>query len=643
MSKRFYYLKKENIFFFSLFFIAYILYYLSLEKCLEGFDLCGLKKSWMKKKIIEVVIFCLIILVLIELIFYRIISVLNLIHLSLFYILIYLYSHGIDFEDHGYYNFVGSIAIILILLLIISPLNILFYLIKLNKKLYLLLFMMSLFLLWNLYSFLLSNYINCDDWKYGLNNTFIENDMNKHGCKIIFPKNCPYKLGKYFFDKSKKYSCNQNIDTKKKLIKFSSHNYINRKTKRIGFPLSEKSKLIHMGFKNNFRIVKQYFKNNIIDIDNKTLFKTIVKEVKPEIIVDYNKNQFGELKINLLFNKTLSEERKKLEKNTNPYSKNIIIIFIDSVSRAYSIRSLKKTLKFFEQFMKYKGSHNKNFPNENFHSFQFFKYHSFNGFTIDNYPKIFYGKLDGKYERNIKFLKESGYVTCYINDMCFREPANTQLNMTKKEISDHEYIICDPNMKELTSSLKRCLYNKITAEYAFEYGKQFVRKYQKNRKYLSINLEDGHEGTLEVLKYTDKIIYKFLNDLYSNNLFASTSIFLVSDHGTFCPSPYHLNKFFLIERHLPMLYLICNDRQNLSYDEQYLNIYNNQQILITGYDIYNTLANIVFGDKYAFIKNKTKDMKTQKSELGLSLFNKINSKMRIPKNYDKMEMKICIE
>ena len=76
----------------------------------------------MKKKIIEVVIFCLIILVLIELIFYRIISVLNLIHLSLFYILIYLYSHGIDFEDHGYYNFVGSIAIILFIFFSIEQL-----------------------------------------------------------------------------------------------------------------------------------------------------------------------------------------------------------------------------------------------------------------------------------------------------------------------------------------------------------------------------------------------------------------------------------------------------------------------------------------------------------------------------------------
>ena len=91
-----------------------------------------------------------------------------------------------------------------------------------------------------------------------------------------------------------------------------------------------------------------------------------------------------------------------------------------------------------------------------------------------------------------------------------------------------------------------------------------------------------------------------------------------------------------------MFYLICNDRKNLSYNEQYSNIYNNQQILITGYDIYNTLANLVFGDKYSLIKNKTEEIETPKSKIGLSLFNKINSKKRIPKNYQNMTKKICI-
>ena len=119
--------KLKNIFSLFLFFLAYILYYLSLEKCYEGFDLCSLKTYWIEKKIIEIVISCIIIALLIELIFYRIISVLNLIHLSLFYITVFFESHGVDFEDHGYYNFFGSIAIIIILLLIFSPFNSLLY------------------------------------------------------------------------------------------------------------------------------------------------------------------------------------------------------------------------------------------------------------------------------------------------------------------------------------------------------------------------------------------------------------------------------------------------------------------------------------------------------------------------------------
>ena len=204
------------------------------------------------------------------------------------------------------------------------------------------------------------------------------------------------------------------------------------------------------------------------------------------MIVDYTKNPLGELIINLQFNSTLSEERLLLENNSNPYSENLIVIFIDSVSRANSIRSLKKTLKFIEKFMQYKGSHNKNYPSENFHSFQFFKYHAFHHYTRYNYPQIFYGRVDGKFERNIKFLKENGYVTCYTNDMCYREPTNTGHNMTYNEISDHEILFCDPNHRTVFEGFTNCLYNKITSVYAFEYGTQFWRKYKYNRKYLSI-------------------------------------------------------------------------------------------------------------------------------------------------------------
>jgi hypothetical protein len=112
------------------------------------------------------------------------------------------------------------------------------------------------------------------------------------------------------------------------------------------------------------------------------------------------------------------------------------------------------------------------------------------------------------------------------------------------------------------------------------------------------------------------------------------------------PSPYHISHFFNIERFLPMLYIICNDRKNISYNQQYQYIHKNQQILITGYDIYNTLGNLLYGDDYEYIKNKTNLQDTPKSKYGISLFKKIKSKDRKPKKYNdninKMKLNICI-
>ena len=59
------------------------------------------------------------------------------------------------------------------------------------------------------------------------------------------------------------------------------------------------------------------------------------------------------MKINLNYNKALSKERKLKEKNSKPYSENIMILYIDSVSRANSMRQLKKTMNFFKNFISF--------------------------------------------------------------------------------------------------------------------------------------------------------------------------------------------------------------------------------------------------------------------------------------------------
>ena len=86
-----------------------------------------------------------------------------------------------------------------------------------------------------------------------------------------------------------------------------------------------------------------------------------------------------------------------------------------------------------------------------------------------------------------------------------------------------------------------------------------------------------------------------------------------------------------------MLYILVNDRKNVSYEQQYEYMYENQQNFITAFDFYNTLGNIIFGDKYKDIKNKTEKVDTCKSPLGQSLFDKINDITdRHPKKFDKI-------
>ena len=260
---------------------------------------------------------------------------------------------------------------------------------------------------------------------------------------------------------------------------------------------------------------------------------------------------------------------------------------------------------------------------------------------INNYPKLFYGRNRGKHSIRItKYMKDLGYVTCFSNTACQRDGIRTFHKMSEKEICDHEMIICDPNMMDLNTVKKRCLYNQLCSSYQLEYGNQFYRIYKKNRKFLSILNYSGHEGTLESLKYEDEIIYKFLINLFNENLLKDTSIILMSDHGAVLPSIYYFVDFYQIEASLPMLFMIINDKKNCTYSEQYNYINQNQQTFITAYDIYNTILNLIYGKEYNSI-NKLSLKQIPKSPFGKSLFTKINQKNRSPLIYSRMEKNIC--
>ena len=632
---------------FILFSVSYYFYYSSLERCYEGNDGCGKKMKWITIKVIHLIISSFIMSILLELMFYKIISKLHLIHFALVFFIFYNISHGMDFDDHGYFNLLAYFILIFTIIMMMLPINGFIYFLRKKNKKYVIHYIIIILTISHLVLQVLnSDFVDCNEWSMGLNNTSIDNNEEKYGCQIIFPKLCLYKILKNYQDLTKiqRIKCeNSKKDAKKKILEKSRSPYLNENFTRIGYPLTNKDPVCYLDFEEQNNLISHYFLQNIVDMDNIEILESIFKDKMPEIEVDFSNNTMGEMFINVNFNESLSKERKAKENNINPYSNNILVLYIDSVSRANSLRQLKKTLNFFEEFMPYEGDFNPDFPSENFHSFQFFKYYSFKYFTAENFPPMFYGRRSN--EKNLvlitKYLKENGYVTGYVGDFCKRDNVRTSHNITIEEMYDHQFLSCDPSSGHYNTNTIKCLYGKRLGEHLYEYGNQFWRKYNDNRKYLAIVTNDGHEGTLEVLKYMDDIIYDFLNGFYKDNLLKDTTVFLVSDHGVGIPSIYYIQQFYTIETQLPMLYILVNDRKNINYATQYKNIYENQQTVITAYDIYNTIGNLIYGDKYSSISNKTEDIDTPKSEKGESLFNVIDQKSRNPDKYELMSHYSC--
>ena len=83
--------------------------------------------------------------------------------------------------------------------------------------------------------------MNCNNWTKGLNNTYIENDINIFGCQIKFPKRCDYKVLSFTQDISKisHLSCSKKAkNSKEKIYRFSNSPYINKNALKFGFPLT---------------------------------------------------------------------------------------------------------------------------------------------------------------------------------------------------------------------------------------------------------------------------------------------------------------------------------------------------------------------------------------------------------------------
>ena len=132
--------------------ISYLYYYSSLEVCLKGQEVCSGLVEWQLIKVYQEFKSCILIVFIFELIFYKFLSYLHLIHFLLVLSMFYIYSHGMEFEDHGYYNFFFFFIMISLIIILLVPFNFLVYIIK-KKTALSTLFIYILFLIITIYFF----------------------------------------------------------------------------------------------------------------------------------------------------------------------------------------------------------------------------------------------------------------------------------------------------------------------------------------------------------------------------------------------------------------------------------------------------------------------------------------------------------
>ena len=583
-----------------LMFISFYLYKKSLKGCdldeSECLEAANIKKFY--KYGYKLLLCSFIVGFILLIMFYNLISIyVEIPFISMYIYYFYMYQ-GADLKNHGLYN-----SILLTITSFIIFLSYL-YLFKLIKNLYrhkikkFLLLIISLLLpLFCVYYFYIS--IECNRFYRGLNNLEISQNENKDNCYYPKPKFCTIKLFDNLFDLSKLlYLIKKGIPPipyissyfyKKELYCLNRDNsksvfyeHANRKKRlnKFGLNLSFPDTSI-FDFRKHSRVGKFHYKvfNRIYDYDKRsTKYNNSLnrkKRANPEIVVHFNnESDTGELTMELRQDKKLIYKRRKEAAKFKVRYDNILFIFIDAVSKNHFRRKFPMTSELLSKYLITNINDINNNMN-NITAFQFLKYNNFRPSTQVNILPMFYGESmkSQKGTSLIKYFKEKGYITGGSENICHKELFLLEEDKNKDvvfESFDHENfaMFCDPNynppnnrvslFKGLFSMLRRCLYGKDTFDWVFEFGYQFLEKYKNERKFLRLGFIDGHEGTMEAIKYLDNSLYNFLEFYIKNYFTNSTAIFIASDHGENMFSIHHLlnSDEFLYERTLGTLFIM---------------------------------------------------------------------------------------
>jgi hypothetical protein len=578
--------------------------------------------EWLLVTIAFYFISTLITSILIFLSIHKIISRLYLIPIFIFHIIISIVEKGDEPARHGTIN---AIFLPLVTLFYFSILEIIYRLYKCYKKKKFIRFTIAITAILTLIISLEINLrLSCRGWENGLGNSKIdfysEKSKVENGCYPSKPTRCLISLmnNKIQFNKYLgSESCDRKCDSKSELVKYAPHL---KDARNVAYPLIKFKDLTKDIYVTE---LSPWIINNMYDYDKKDNTSTEdYLKYEPEAIIHFDDTDRGILSINIKRNETLVKEKlKKIEETKDEPVKfeNILFLYIDSISRVQFLKRMPETRKILE---KYYSDDILNIKDENYLTFQFLKYLNFEVKTTINTVPMFSGAPyfvdENRTEHGIqitKYLDDHGYITGFGNEQC----AKVIFDITPESVThinfypfDHEIneIFCDPhyatpgrywnNLRGTNSVIKRCLYGKESYKYLFEFSDQFLKAYEDYpRIFLRLAFQEAHETSMEVIKLLDKDFSVLLNSFIQQYNERKWAIFIVSDHGN--GLTFYRGEDWRKEISFASFFLLL-PRDKISNFNLSI-IRENEQRIVTPYDIYNTLLDM-FGFNQTYYNKK---------------------------------------
>jgi hypothetical protein len=310
------------------------------------------------------------------------------------------------------------------------------------------------------------------------------------------------------------------------------------------------------------------------------------------------------------------ERSRKILKEKKPEQEplNVVIMFLDAVSRKHFQRKFPQTVAVMESLYKdYKTTKDPKSTG----IFQFFRYHALDFSTDDNTKALYLGRTVKGTEPELvheRFAnasvappiwfnyRDNGYVTVRIDNFCEDWPQKYN-----KFLADADQDVITPFcLPEYLGSAHdilygpyglthRCLSGKNVHTYSFDYIDKFWNTYSDVPKFLTSAFIEGHEITGDIIEDVDADMAKFITRFKKEGHLDNTILLIMSDHGLHSGLPPIFTESGRIEHFNPLQFWFIPNHILNKYESSGMreNLVTNSQRLVTAFDIHETLKHIL--------------------------------------------------